>query len=59
MWGNDETSLSVRKAKHMLVRQIENYGGDPRAVFVYTFTRENIDEAHAVAATARGRRTAA
>jgi hypothetical protein len=29
----------------MLQRQIENYRGDPRAVFVYTFTRGNIDEA--------------
>jgi hypothetical protein len=53
VWGTDETSLGVRKAKHMLVRQIENYGGDPRAVFVYTFTRENIGEAHTVAATLR------
>ena len=53
VWGTDETSLSVRQAKHMLVRQIENYGGDPRAVFVYTFTRENIGEAHAVAETLR------
>jgi hypothetical protein len=28
----------------MLKRQIENYKGDPRAVFVYTYTRENIGE---------------
>jgi hypothetical protein len=45
VWGNDATSLRVRKARGLLGRQIENYRGDPRAVFVYTFTRENIDEA--------------
>jgi MoaA/NifB/PqqE/SkfB family radical SAM enzyme len=44
VWGNDETGLRVRRAKGLLNRQIANYGGDPRAVFVYTFTRENIDE---------------
>jgi len=32
----------------MLSRQIENYRGDPRAVFVYTFTAENIDQAEPV-----------
>lgn len=45
VWGNDETSRRVRGADGMLRRQIENYRSDPRAVFVYTFTRENIDEA--------------
>jgi MoaA/NifB/PqqE/SkfB family radical SAM enzyme len=49
VWGNDETSLRIRKAKHLLKRQIENYEYDPRAVFVYTFTRENIDEVKKVA----------
>lgn len=49
VWGSDETSLAIRKAKNMLERQIENYRGDPRAVFVYTFTRENIDQAGPVA----------
>ncbi len=49
VWGNDETSLRIRKAKHMLARQIENYQGDPRAVFVYTLTRHNIMEAGEVA----------
>jgi hypothetical protein len=44
VWGNDATSLKVRKAPGLLGRQIENYRQDPRAVFVYTFTRENIDE---------------
>ena len=48
VWGNDETSLKIRNAKNMLLRQIENYEGDPRAVFVYTFTRNNIDQVHEV-----------
>jgi len=50
VWGNDETSLKIRNAKNMLGRQIENYKGDPRAVFVYTFTRNNIDQVYEVAA---------
>ena len=49
VWGNDETSLRVRKAKNLLVKQIDNYKNDPRAVFVYTFTRENIAEVYQVA----------
>ncbi len=48
VWGSDETSLEIRGAKNMLRRQIENYRGDPRAVFVYTFTRENLDQAEPV-----------
>jgi MoaA/NifB/PqqE/SkfB family radical SAM enzyme len=48
VWGSDETSLAIRKARNMLERQIENYRGDPRAVFVYTFTRENIGQAEPV-----------
>jgi hypothetical protein len=48
VWGDDRTSERVRRAKHMLERQIETYAGDPRAVFVYTFTRENIAESSAV-----------
>ena len=48
VWGNDETSLRVRGAKNMLLRQIRNYKGDSRAVFVYTFTRDNIDQAQEV-----------
>lgn len=47
-WGNDTTSLAVRKAPDMLVRQMENYKDDPRAVFVYTFSPVNIDEAREV-----------
>ncbi|NTW07539.1 MAG: radical SAM protein [Syntrophaceae bacterium] len=49
VWGNDDTSLRVRKAKNLLKKQIENYKNDARAVFVYTFTRGNIDEVHEVA----------
>ncbi len=49
VWGCDETSFKTRNARDMLVRQMENYGDDPRAVFVYTFTRHNIDEAAEVA----------
>jgi MoaA/NifB/PqqE/SkfB family radical SAM enzyme len=49
VWGNDETSARVRKAQGLLERQIENYRKDSRAVFVYTFTRENIDEVREVA----------
>jgi MoaA/NifB/PqqE/SkfB family radical SAM enzyme len=48
VWGNDETSERIRKAKHLLEKQIRNYAGDPRAVFVYTFTRDNIDEIYDV-----------
>ena len=48
VWGNDETSYLIRRAKNMLLRQVENYKGDPRAVFVYTFTRDNIDEVYDV-----------
>jgi uncharacterized Fe-S cluster-containing radical SAM superfamily protein len=48
VWGNDQTSLAVRKAPDMLVRQMDNYKNDPRAVFVYTFSPVNIDEAREV-----------
>jgi MoaA/NifB/PqqE/SkfB family radical SAM enzyme len=51
VWGNDETSYKTRNAKNMLRRQIENYSSDPRAVWVYTFTRHNIDEAPNVVKT--------
>ena len=49
VWGNDETSFRVRKAKDLLKKQMDNYRNDPRAVFVYTFTRDNIDEVREVA----------
>ena len=45
VWGNDTTSRRIRGADHMLARQIDNYRGDPRTVFVYTFTPTNIGEA--------------
>jgi MoaA/NifB/PqqE/SkfB family radical SAM enzyme len=48
VWGNDKTSLRVRGAKHLLRKQFANYQGDPRAVFIYTFTRDNIEEAYEV-----------
>ncbi|MGM0759834.1 MAG: radical SAM protein [Thermodesulfobacteriota bacterium] len=48
VWGNDRTSFQVRNARDMLKRQIDNYKGDPRAVFIYTFTRQNIHEAYEV-----------
>ena len=38
----------MRRAQGLLKRQIANYKGDPRAVFVYTFTRENIPESEEV-----------
>lgn len=41
VWGNDATSERLRAAKRMLERQCDCYAGDERAVFVYTFTREN------------------
>ncbi|MDA8126563.1 MAG: radical SAM protein [Deltaproteobacteria bacterium] len=51
VWGNEETSHKVRKAPDLLRRQIENYRGDARAVFVYTFTKENIAEVAGVMET--------
>ena len=51
VWGNDASSLKIRNAKDMLRRQIDNYKTDPRAVWVYTFTRHNIDEAREVVHT--------
>ena len=48
VWGNDRTSQSIRKAPDMLVRQMANYKDDPRAVFVYTFTPQNLGEVREV-----------
>jgi MoaA/NifB/PqqE/SkfB family radical SAM enzyme len=48
VWGNDHTSRRVRHAEDMLTIQMDNYQNDSRAVFVYTFTRENIEEADGV-----------
>ncbi len=50
VWGSDDTSFKTRNARNMLSRQLENYTDDPRAVFIYTFTPHNIEEAEAVAA---------
>ena len=47
-WGNDRTSKETRKADDMLARQMANYQDDPRAIFVYTFTPHDIDEARQV-----------
>ncbi|MGD9949695.1 MAG: radical SAM protein [Desulfobulbus sp.] len=49
VWGNDRTSRETRGAADMLTRQLANYAADPRAIFVYTFTPFNIDEAKEVA----------
>ncbi|MFP4475020.1 MAG: radical SAM protein [Desulfatibacillaceae bacterium] len=49
VWGNDETSRRTRNVRDLLTRQIDNYAGDERAVWVYTMTRENIGEAREVA----------
>jgi MoaA/NifB/PqqE/SkfB family radical SAM enzyme len=49
VWGTDDTSLKIRGAKNMLRQQLDNYRHDPRAVFVYTFTRSNIEQAPEVA----------
>lgn len=48
VWGNDETTARTRGANNLLEKQISNYKGDPRAVFVYTFTKENINEIYEV-----------
>jgi organic radical activating enzyme len=48
VWGNDKTSHRVRRKKDLLCRQLEAYQGDPRVVFVYTFTRSNIPEIYEV-----------
>ncbi len=45
VWGSDETSAEIRHRDGMLQQQIANYRGDGRAVFVYTFTRNNIEDA--------------
>lgn len=48
VWGNDETSSRVRHAPNLLLKQMDNYEGDPRVVFVYTYTPQNISEAYPV-----------
>lgn len=51
VWGNDDTSQKIRNAEGMLKKQIDAYRNDPRAVFIYTYTRDNIEESHEVAHT--------
>jgi len=51
VWGNDATSARVRQARNLMEAQIDNYRGDSRAVFVYTFTKENIEETYSVVET--------
>ena len=45
VWGNDAASLLVRRAPSMLQRQLEIYHDDARAIFIYTFTPHNIEQA--------------
>ena len=49
-WGNAESSKRIRGGGNLIGRQLDNYGADSRAVFIYTFTNENIDEASEVVA---------
>ncbi len=44
VWGDDDYSLTYRKVKNCLNRQLSAYSEDDRAVFVYTFTKQNIDQ---------------
>ncbi|MDO5674951.1 MAG: radical SAM protein [bacterium] len=48
VWGNDAAGLAVRRAPDMLKRQMELYRDDARAVFIYTFTPQNIAQAEEV-----------
>ncbi len=47
VWGDDATSERVRGAANLLDKQMDIWAGDRRAVFVYTFTRHNVDQAEA------------
>ncbi len=49
VWGDDEYSLTYRKVKNCLKRQLSAYSEDDRAVFVYTFTHHNIDQVDEIA----------
>ncbi len=55
VWGNDETSLRTRRSKDLLRKQLDAYDRDPRAVFVYTFTSQNIAEIYPVMEVLAGR----
>lgn len=43
VWGNDEESKRYR-GRPCLSEQLKCFAGDDRAVFVYTFTKRNIDQ---------------
>jgi MoaA/NifB/PqqE/SkfB family radical SAM enzyme len=43
VWGDDEESKRFR-GRACLPQQLDNFAGDDRAVFVYTFTGRNIDQ---------------
>lgn len=43
VWGNDQYSELYRNTKNCLKKQLKAYRGDDRAIFVYTFTRQNIE----------------
>jgi MoaA/NifB/PqqE/SkfB family radical SAM enzyme len=47
VWGDDAESKKYR-GRACLDRQLESFDGDDRAVFVYTFTRRNIDQTDSV-----------
>lgn len=49
VWGRTETSRALRGAD-VQQKQVRNYRGDPRAVFVMTLNARNIDEIGEVAA---------
>jgi len=44
VWGNEASSKRIRGAE-CLPTQLQNYAADPRAVFIYTFTGANLEEA--------------
>jgi MoaA/NifB/PqqE/SkfB family radical SAM enzyme len=47
VWGDDDESRRFR-GRPCLDQQLRSAAGDDRAVFVYTFTKRNIDQADAV-----------
>jgi MoaA/NifB/PqqE/SkfB family radical SAM enzyme len=49
VWGDDEESRKFR-GRACLDQQLASFEGDDRAVFVYTFTRRNIDQTDVVVA---------
>jgi len=44
VWGSEQSSKRIRGAE-CLPQQLENYASDERAVFIYTFTGRNLEEA--------------